>query len=204
LAKLGVKRDICKRILNHVQIRDGSHAVYDRHEYRDEMLEALTKLEADILKIVGEVPPLAPRERAGQSHAVLAALKNGNAVMTVAEIAAASGVPQENTRAYLAKMIEERQPVAKVAKGQYRYCDGTTVVPFIPRKLERKGQWGAVLGALKSAGKVATCLEIVAATGLSYSAVSSGLFRMAKTGEVIKVGFAQYLHPDNQPKEQVS
>jgi hypothetical protein len=174
-------------------------------------LEALTKLEAHILDIVGEAPTLVPQERAGQARAVLAALKDSGAVMTVAEIAVVTGVPRTNTQAYLSRMAEEGAPIVKIAKGQYQYSECKKIVPLIPRKLERTGQWGMILAALKSGGTVMTVPEIIAVTGLPSSAIYSGLHRMAKTGEILKVGdgggpgnFGRFLHPDNQPKEIAS
>ena len=57
MAKVGVSEDISERVLNHK--KKGIVAVYNRHEYFVEKADALTRLAAEIERIVKPVPTVA-------------------------------------------------------------------------------------------------------------------------------------------------
>jgi integrase len=57
MAKVGVPEDISERVLNHK--KKGIVAVYNRHEYFVEKADALTRLAAEIERIVKPAPAAA-------------------------------------------------------------------------------------------------------------------------------------------------
>src|SRR5262249_30885824 len=143
-------------------------------------------------------------ERRGNSGLVLDAFKKAG-VATPTEIAAIAGVTSAQTRSALAQMVGAGE-IIRGGYRQYLHRDNKTAdVSVYPR---RKGQCAAILATLKGADGVMPLAKIIAATGLPGKRVTTGLHRMAKTGEVIKVGYGRYLHPDNQltsePQEQTT
>ncbi len=57
MARLKVQKETRERVLNHVAGKNASMttAVYDAHDYDDEKLEALTRWQGELLRIVGEL-----------------------------------------------------------------------------------------------------------------------------------------------------
>lgn len=189
MGELGIDPHIAERVVNHVGHLSEVNRIYDRYTYEPQMRAALVRWEARLLEIVGD-PIVAPvPEREGQIGRVLTALKEGGRVMSCAEIAAVPGVKYADHYLY---QMAKRGEIIRIGPDQYLHPDNLTGP--IPAPTHSNSR---ILAALKGAG-VLTAPEIVAATGLSYSTVSNGVYRLSRTGEVIKAGYGRYLHPDNQ------
>jgi len=53
MAKLGVRLEVTEKLLNHVSgSLGGIVGVYQRHDFKDEMREAVTKWEAHLLTLL--------------------------------------------------------------------------------------------------------------------------------------------------------
>ncbi len=56
LSKLGVSRDIAEACLNHISGRSGLVRVYDRHDYAEEVIAALTRWQNYVIALAAKPP----------------------------------------------------------------------------------------------------------------------------------------------------
>jgi hypothetical protein len=122
MGEIGIEPHIAERVVNHIGHRSEVDRIYDRYTYGPQILDALTRWEAHLLRIVGHIdvaalasPPKRP-ERKGKWGLVFTTLKKNGSTMSVGDIAAATKVNESYVRGALAAMVKTGE-VVKIGPG---------------------------------------------------------------------------------------
>jgi integrase len=207
MSELRIPPDVIERVLNHAI--PGMRRRYDHSEYRDRKRDALEKWEAHLLSIVRGTDEkiraqVFARVRDVQQtkirtsdvrKSILAVLNEKGAAMRAIDIATATSRPMHNVTSRL-HIMRKQGEVIRTGRGRYMHPDAQ-----VTETQHLSDERRSVLPVLKEAGTPMRPIDVATATGMSNDSALGLLARMAKQGEVIRIGPGQYVHPDTQVTE---